>query len=47
MKVLSNRAVLEWEKDPETYTGQDLLILGRLLCGVNAPLIDRISPIAV
>ncbi|XP_046634836.1 uncharacterized protein LOC124313970 isoform X1 [Daphnia pulicaria] len=46
MKVLSNRAVLEWEKDPETYTGQDLLILGRLLCGVNAPLIDRISPIA-
>lgn len=46
MKILSNLAVFEWEKDPENYTGQDLMILGHLLCAMNASLIDRISPIA-
>lgn len=47
MKVLSNRAASEWKKDTTNYTGQDLIILGRLLCGMNASLIDRISPISV
>ena len=47
MQVLSNRVAVEWKQGPQFYTGQDLMILGRLLCGMNASIIDKIPSTSV
>ena len=47
MEVLSNRVAVEWKQGPQFYTGQDLMILGRLLCGMNASHIEKIPKISV
>lgn len=47
MEVLSNRVALEWKQGTQFYTGEDLMLLGRLLCGMNASLIDSIPAISV
>ena len=47
MQVLSNRVAVEWKQGSQFYTGQDLMILGRLLCGMNASIIDKIPSTSV
>ena len=45
--MLAYRASLDWRNGPEFYTGQDLMGLGRILCGFNQTSAARIPTTSV
>lgn len=47
MKVLSDRVASEWMRGTNNYTSQELMILGRLLCGMNSSSILQIPSTSV
>lgn len=47
MKVLSDRVASEWLRGTNNYTSQELMILGRLLCGMNSSSILQIPSTSV
>lgn len=47
LELIANRVVLDWRTGPELYTGQDLMTLGRLICGMNTSSVSRIPTTSV
>lgn len=47
LEMIANRVVLDWKMGPELYTAQDLMTLGRLICGMNSTSVSRIPTTSV
>lgn len=47
MEALASNAITQYNKSMSEYTGLDLMVLGRILCGINASLINEVPTVSV
>lgn len=47
MEALADKAVVQYSKNVSEYTGFDLTVFGRILCGMKVTFIDKVPAVSV